>query len=269
MGAPDNPAVSLKTAEVIAESVAASSAAEKQILPLFSELARIEDAARARSLMRLSHTPEQAAFDRAQAEREIRGKLLKALSDDLGPRYARRVATLAGFERYHRNQEAVVARMVVVEKELTERTKAGRGLIWFGGVGTGKDHLMASMLYAACDRHLLDARWVNGQELFGAFRDRIDTGKADEAHFKQLERPQILGISDPTPPANEPSAWDLSNLYRLIDRRYRAMRPTWITMNAKSVEDADSRLSDPVFDRLRDGAEIFHCSWPSYRERAR
>jgi hypothetical protein len=76
-----------------------------------------------------------------------------------------------------------------------------------------------------------------------------------------------LAISDPIPPVGEPTAWNLGQLYRLLDRRYRDLKQTWVTLNALSIEDADAKLSAPMFDRLREDAELFACFWPSFRER--
>jgi hypothetical protein len=64
-----------------------------------------------------------------------------------------------------------------------------------------------------------------------------------------------------------PTDWSTSQLFRLFDNRYRNLKSTWATINALSIEDADEKLSAPVFDRLRDNAELFPCFWPSFRER--
>jgi hypothetical protein len=45
------------------------------------------------------------------------------------------------------------------------------------------------------------------------------------------------------------------------------MKSTWVSLNANSPEEADAMLSAAVFDRLREGAELFGCFWPSFRER--
>lgn len=188
------------------------------------------------------------------------------LAADLGERYRPDLAALDKFKVYHPSQPPVIARLTTLADGIGQFVKSASGLILHGTVGTGKDHLLAAMLYQAA---MIPAscRWINGQELFGAFRDRIDTGQRDEDHFRELERPQVLGISDPVPPVGSPGEWDLRNLYRLLDRRYRAMKSTWVSVNATTPEEADDKLSAPVFDRLRDGAEILACAWPSYRER--
>lgn len=201
------------------------------------------------------------------AERERR-QAVHALAADLGARYGPDRATLDRFTFYHAAQRPVLARLRTIADRIGAFVGDGRGLVLYGMVGTGKDHLLAALLYAAADAGVA-CRWVNGQEVFGQFRDRMDTGRADEEHFRELCRPQVLAISDPTPPVGGAKEWDLGNFYRLVDRRYRAMRPTWLTVNATSLEDADTKLSEPIFDRLRDGAEMLGCFWPSHRERAK
>lgn len=221
-----------------------------------------------------ANSPSAEEMDRRATEAEARrqqqrlAQLVSAVASALGPRYSPELATLDKFAEYHPNQKPVLAKLRSMVGGLGEFVAGGGNLIFLGSVGTGKDHLLASMLYLAAAKGA-ECGWINGQELFGAFYDRMDTGKADEEHFRELCRPQVLGISDPIPPHGQPKEWELRNLYRVLDRRYRAMKCTWVTVNAASVDDADRQLSEPVFDRLRDGAEILSCFWPSYRERKR
>jgi hypothetical protein len=59
------------------------------------------------------------------------------------------------------------------------------------------------------------------------------------------------------------------DLYRVLDRRYREVKPTWVTINAEDADDAKAKLGAPIFDRLKDNAELVPCFWPSFRERAK
>lgn len=142
----------------------------------------------------------------------------------------------------------------------------GQNVILFGPVGTGKDHLLAHLLYAAADAGH-KCRWVNGLDLYGKWRDQIDGGENEARMVAGFVSPPVLAISDPIPPVGAPSAWNVGQLYRIIDARYRHLRPTWMTVNAASVDDANETLSAPLFDRLRHGAALIHCYWPSYRQR--
>jgi DNA replication protein DnaC len=206
--------------------------------------------------------PNEAARGEEARQRAVAAYKLAAC---LGPRYSPQRCSLRTFRLTHDRQRAAVERLRDVQASLTDFVKAGRCIVFYGSVGTGKDHLLAAMLYAAAMAGF-SCHWVNGQEVYGAFRDRMDTGQREEGLLRELVAPDVLGVSDPIPPAGQPSAWNLAQLYRLLDRRYRALRGTWVSLNALSPEDADQKLTAPIFDRLREDAELVPCFWPSYRE---
>src|SRR5262249_26736140 len=78
-------------------------------------------------------------------------------------------------------------------------------------------------------------------------------------------KPSIVAISDPVPPAGDPAPWELNKLFGLIDQRYNAMLPVWMTANARSEKDLQERLTAQLYDRLRENALILPCFWPSHR----
>lgn len=197
-----------------------------------------------------------------------RARSLQRIAADLGPRYAPTRANLARFVRYHAAQDQALKRLGDFCGQLRGRTEAGEGLVLYGAVGTGKDHLLAALLYQAAD-HGFFCRWFSGQDLYGRVRDRMDEGLAEDGLLRELTEPAVLAVSDPTPPAGPLSNFRLEFLGRLIDRRYRALKPTWMTLNALDAADAEAKLSSPVWDRLQESAELVPCFWPSYRERKR
>jgi putative replication protein len=211
-------------------------------------------------------TPEEVAAWESAERRKAGEALVSFLAAKRGPRYHPDRCDLTTFAVYDPKQRDLLARAKALAARVAEAVAAGEGVVFYGPPGTGKDHLLAALLYAAA-RSGSSVSWVNGQEIFGGFRDRIDTGEQDEGHFRALCAPAVLGISDPIPPAGQPSAWDLGNLYRILDRRYCEMKPTWVSLNALTLDDADAKLSAPVFDRLRHDATLFPCFWQSYRER--
>lgn len=211
-------------------------------------------------------TAEAISADEERQRRTAIGRCVSVLRGDLGERYSPDRVNLTAFQVYHEAQRKAIVRLKQFCLPGANGFSDFPGLIFFGTVGTGKDHLMAAMLYTAAYSGV-SCRWINGQELFGQFRDRMDTGQREEDLLRVLCEPKILGISDPIPPVGDPSAWNTSQLYRLLDRRYRSLKKTWCSLNALSTEEADGKLSAPVFDRLREGAEIFPCFWPSWRER--
>lgn len=201
-------------------------------------------------------------------ERLRRSQLVRSLAVQLGQRYWPDRVKLSEFKVYHANQKAVVERLKQLTTSIGSLVSEGSGVIFYGPVGTGKDHLLASMLYEAA-REGHECRWINGQELYGTIRDNMDSNAKESKFVSELYSPKVLAISDPIPPVGDPSAWNVSQLYRILDRRYRSMKSTWVSLNALSEEDADAKLSAPVFDRLRENAAVFPCFWPSFRERKR
>lgn len=150
-------------------------------------------------------------------------------------------------------------------KDMMVHVGHGQGVIFYGPPGTGKDHLMAHLLTTAI-RAGLSAQWVNGMDLFGDARDRMTDERASERSFvDRLVSPAILAISDPAPPFGEITQYQAAMLFRIIDGRYSQGKATWITINAMNAEEAGKKIGYQTIDRLRDGATVVPCVWPSYR----
>jgi DNA replication protein DnaC len=225
---------------------------------------RLDFSAATRLKPRAGLHSDVAAWENEQRQRSILLATAK-LAGQLGARYGPGLATLERFEVYDPpRQEPVLRRMQEFAASIGHQ---GRGLVLFGPVGTGKDHLLAALLYRAVAAGL-SCLWQSGMDLYGSFRDRMGEAPEEES-LRRLCSPDVLGLSDPTPPANELTAWRLELLYRIIDRRYRALKATWITLNARDTAQAESKLGSQVWDRLQEGAMVVPCFWPSYRERNR
>jgi DNA replication protein DnaC len=186
-----------------------------------------------------------------------------ALVNALGRRYAAERTSFDCYTIYHPDQKAVLEQVKTLAARIPELVTNGENVIFYGPCGTGKDHLLAALLHQT---YRYPALFVSAQELFGAIRDRMTNSQDEQPYLRRLEAPAILGISDLLPPARDPSAWNLECLYRVLDRRYRDLKCTWVTFNADSVEEANEALTAPVFDRLRDNATILPCFWQSYRK---
>lgn len=205
-----------------------------------------------------------------QARREASERRIdhwRSLIKSVGDRY--RTCRLENFElsaeEAHRtNQQDALQRLGALRDHMREHVSSGGNVILYGPPGTGKDHLLVALLHCAigCD---FKVDWRNGQDLFGDFRDRIDTNRSEESSIRQYEMPHILAISDPVPPKGSASDFTTTMLYRIIDRRYRCLRSTWITANVAKADEARAELSGPIFDRLSDNCLAVFCNWPSYR----
>lgn len=190
----------------------------------------------------------------------------KSLIASIGPRYE--TCRLANFERVagdeRKRQDEAIAKLTELAKNVRTHVKSGGNLILYGSPGTGKDHLLVAMLRVAIKSDL-SAEWINGQDLYGQLRDRIDTDKSEDRSVREFCRADILAISDPVPPKGETSSYSTTMLYRIIDRRYRELRSTWITVNVSDAAEATRELTGPIFDRLADNCVTVFCNWPSYR----
>ncbi len=159
----------------------------------------------------------------------------------------------------------VVARLTDFIDNMPERlTTAKGGLILLGPWGTGKDHLIMSAMKAAILRYGFRVRWVDGLEMLADVKAAIETHSTTTL-VDQLSQSQILVISDPVPPRDELKPYELSIIRRIVEKRYSAMRATWITTNVQTADDAARLLSGPVLSRLVHGALELFCGWESHR----
>jgi DNA replication protein DnaC len=189
------------------------------------------------------------------------------LARQLGRRYSPRLATLDNFHVYDASgeQAAVLQRVREFIADMENVLRETRGLVLYGSVGTGKDHLLAAALYHVA-RAGIPVGWVNAEDdIYLRVRDSMDSGELEDRILGPMVKPVVLGISDPLSPRGALGDWDVRILARLLDRRYRALRPTWLTMNAIDEADAKTKLTSLIWDRFQDGAEVIPCFWSSFR----
>lgn len=206
---------------------------------------------------------DDAEFVRSFQARESDIRV-RRLAGVLGLRYSPEKATIARYRTYDDKQKPMLKRLKEIGSSINSFVDDGRGIVWFGSVGTGKDHCLAAMLYQAC-RNGFRTHWVDCQGLFGLSRDRIATGESERDLDGSLISPDVLGLSDLLPPAGSLSNWNVTLLRRVIDARNRQMRPTWATANAADERELIEVLTPQVWSRLRENADVFHCHWADYR----
>lgn len=202
-------------------------------------------------------------------EADRRKSLFSKLIDQCGRRYAE--CSFDSFTTGNAKQCQVLAMVREYAETLPERIKSGEGMVLFGPVGTGKDHLAISIGIEAVKRHGMEAAHVNGQDWFGRVRDSMDEerGPSEVKLIEQLVRPHLLILSDPLPPFGSVGQHMAMMAYRLVRRRYDNLRPTIVTLNVANEQEAEERLGVPTWDRLRQDAWMVFCNWASYRKPAR
>lgn len=217
---------------------------------------------------------ERQRADEARRDAAARKVRWDELVKEIGCRYDDcRVST---FERYHPAQAESLRKVADYCANMPANVTEGVPVLLFGPCGTGKDHLLAAMMHAAIVNFGLSVAWRNGLDLYGEIRDRMDIPeKRESSLIKELSGPAVLAISDPLPPTVELSRQQTGGLsdfmaaflLRVVDSRYRQRKPTWMTMNVASDDDAKKRIGVALVDRLSERALALHCDWPSYRGR--
>jgi len=163
------------------------------------------------------------------------------------------------------SQQEAVEQLRNFATEFPNWMRRGGGLVLFGRPGTGKDHLAIAAGFEVVLRHGFTVDWINGLELFANIRRLIGRDGDEQEYLRRFERPAVLIVSDPLPPKSDASAYNADVLFRILDRRYRAMKSTWLTMNVADGEEAERRLASAIVDRVRDGSLCLECNWPSHR----
>ena len=139
-------------------------------------------------------------------------------------------------------------------------------VVFVGPPGTGKDMLMAWLVRIAISEKK-SVEWFNGPNLFAKTRDRIRDDASEMEFLKRIRALDLLCLSDPVPPGGKlETTHQVSWLYRVIDERYRACKPTFCTLNVSDGKEAEDKLTPQIWDRLIDGAHLVRCFWKSYRK---
>jgi len=226
----------------------------------------------------------QQMVENAPTEAEVRELELKqaeherllALGSFLrarGARYER--CTLQNYRTHTKSQQAVRDAILGFSEDMALHVKQGDGVILLGPAGTGKDHLLVGLARVAimkCRFTFSGSRrnpvqWTNGADLFASVRDAIKNEDENRVVNGYIQDP-ILVISDPTPVTGAITEFQANTLYRIIDGRYSRCKPTWVSINVGSRQEAEEKLGVQVVDRLAHNSLVLQCDWPSYRRNA-
>lgn len=218
---------------------------------------------------------EREAAEKTEAQNRENAKRYhtwQMLSRRIGSRYADcrlNAWKFHGDSAQQDRQRSVTDSIREYGKGILDRVKEGSGVFLFGPPGTGKDYLVAALMRCAVLAHGLEVEWANGVDLFGAIRDAIGGESSERQVVSQWVSPAILSLSDPLPPRGGLTDFQASMLFRIVDSRYRAMRPTWVTLNVENRAEAESRMGTQVVSRLIDSGLVCRCEWSDFRTAAK
>lgn len=192
------------------------------------------------------------------------GRLKSELNADIGKRYWD--STIENYETNGHKQKAVLARVENIAAKLPEFIRGHYGLIFYGGFGTGKDHLIIGLLKRVAAAGY-SARWLQASELYDQMAEhRMDSGGYGQI-MRDVTQADVVCLSDPIMDRNWTEA-KASYLAAIVRKRYDLARPTWITTNVADINAPAVRKAffPDVYDRLIDRAALVHFDWPSYRK---
>lgn len=123
-------------------------------------------------------------------------------------------------------------------------------LLLTGDKGRGKTHLACGILHEVFERHGVRGQFWPVVDLLDRYRATFDADRATETVEQvdaQLRRLDLIVLDDLG--TQKSTEWAEERLYRLVDERYRDMRPLVVTTNVTLQE-----MPDRVMSRLADGA---------------
>lgn len=172
-------------------------------------------------------------------------------------------------------QRSAVQKVKAYAENAPTNFEDGRGLILIGPVGTGKDHLFAAAIFSAIVAGAFTAggksgrvQFRNGPQLIEQLGDAMTDRDRQSVITRPLTAARLLVLSDVCQAGSALSEFHRRMLYRIVDQRYSECRPAWLSANVTSPDQLQQQIGVDLFDRLRHGATVVACSWPSFRRTA-
>ncbi|MCH4294205.1 ATP-binding protein [Shewanella sp. 3B26] len=167
------------------------------------------------------------------------------------------------FKVEQRGQAQALAAAREYVARFAEHASVGRGFLFYGNPGTGKNHLasaMANALMATNHSVVL----LSVMELFAKARTSFE-GVSEERIFAEFCRPELLILDEIG--LQRGTADELLWLTRVIDRRLYANKPMGFITNLNANE-LQGLLGERGYDRLKDAVGMrVRFDWPSLRGR--
>lgn len=139
------------------------------------------------------------------------------------------------------------------------------GAPWLiGTVGTGKTHLACATAAAFMRKLKASAIYATPRSITRALRStwRRDSDVSEDQVLDLFSGAGLLILDEVG--ANVGSESETAQLSELVDLRYGHGLPVMVVSNLPAKE-LRGVLGERAYDRLRQGAKVITCTWPSYR----
>lgn len=205
--------------------------------------------------------------------------------------------TNARFDNYYprnKDQQEALQKCCDFAKQDLEAILEGNGLFLHGPVGTGKTHLAVSSVHEIAAQNAdkfgykvndSESMFYEESKLMYQYPGRLvgfinvtDLLTTLQESYSGEERAKIKAVNmlhrakvddivilDDLG-AMKPSAWVETQLYNLIDIRYRMQRPMIFTSNCK-IKEIEEQVGPRIVSRILEVTEGIHVIGPDYRKK--
>ncbi|MBK5002922.1 ATP-binding protein [Pseudomonas sp. S31] len=211
-------------------------------------------------------TAEREAKRQADETRQKREHMARKLGSALIPkRFADR--TLANYRAEHEGQRRALAFCTRYVAAFEEIERTGRCLMLLGKVGTGKTHLGAAMANELMLTTTATAVYRTVGSVLQAIRSTYDrqSEQSEADILASLIEPSLLVLDEVGVSKEQPSEFELTTLFSIINGRYEQMRPTVVISNLQASQLRHA-MGERCYDRLREGGGVVvPFEWDSHR----
>jgi len=148
--------------------------------------------------------------------------------------------------------------MIGLEEELGR----GRGITFWGSVGTGKT-MLASLIAVHCLRKRCGVRFYREDDIFDSFKAKWNEPAEEHRFLTVLQKVRCLIIDDFG--VRKPTDYTSERYQAIFNARYESQRSTIITTNVAQGKLDDAYLR--VMDRLSEMNTSIEMIFPSYRRK--
>ncbi|WP_278535704.1 ATP-binding protein [Delftia acidovorans] len=179
-------------------------------------------------------------------------------------------SSFGSYQPMHPGQAEVLAAC----RHLAEHNdfRSGGGLWLIGPPGTGKTHLGSAMVNHVIRERDMGARILSSRQIVRMLRatwgssgfqaSAWDRPETESELIESLGGDALLVIDEVG--ASMGTEAERLQLFEVIDRRYALSRPTVLLSNLVP-SDIKAAVGERSYDRLREGAKMLKCNWPSHR----